>query len=413
MKDLNEQARAILRENDRGGYTVPTKGLYPYQWNWDSAFAALGFAEFDLARAWAEIETLMSGQWESGMVPHILFHRDDDGYFPGPDVWRGVGPIPSSGITQPPVGISFAVRLWRHDPGQGAEPLVRLWPQLLLWADWFMSWRCHEGAIFTTHPWESGRDNAPCWDSAMAAIDPAGVGEYTRRDTTHVDASMRPTKYDYDRYLWLVQRGARDGWDEAVMHQSPAFRVLDPTMHFTLLRAMRDLRAAADELGQSAGRLDTYIAQLDAGAERLRNPETGLYDSYDVLGDAWTGGLTNASFLCWYAGLDAPFMLEPLTEVLDAAPHGVPSLDPRDPRFDAKRYWRGPTWGMMNMMIGEGLAEQGHGVLAERVRGLTRDLIRDHGFMEYYDPTTGRPAGGGAFTWTAAVLLAWASKGES
>ena len=54
---------------------MPTKGLYPYQWNWDSAFAALGFAEFDLARAWAEIETLMSGQWESGMVPHILFHK--------------------------------------------------------------------------------------------------------------------------------------------------------------------------------------------------------------------------------------------------------------------------------------------------------------------------------------------------
>ena len=30
--------------NDRGGYTVPTEGLYPYQWNWDSAFVALGFA---------------------------------------------------------------------------------------------------------------------------------------------------------------------------------------------------------------------------------------------------------------------------------------------------------------------------------------------------------------------------------
>ena len=35
MTDLIEQARAILRGNDRGGYTVPTHRLYPFQWNWD------------------------------------------------------------------------------------------------------------------------------------------------------------------------------------------------------------------------------------------------------------------------------------------------------------------------------------------------------------------------------------------
>ena len=35
---MSEQAEAILRARDRGGYTAPTAGLYPYQWNWDSAF---------------------------------------------------------------------------------------------------------------------------------------------------------------------------------------------------------------------------------------------------------------------------------------------------------------------------------------------------------------------------------------
>jgi hypothetical protein len=43
-KKLDKQARKILRGNDRGGYTVPTSGLYPYQWNWDSGFAAWGFS---------------------------------------------------------------------------------------------------------------------------------------------------------------------------------------------------------------------------------------------------------------------------------------------------------------------------------------------------------------------------------
>ena len=72
MVNKHDDARAILRANDRGGYTVPTHGLYPYQWNWDSAFVGLGFAEFDMARAWDEIETLMTGQWDNGMIPHMI-----------------------------------------------------------------------------------------------------------------------------------------------------------------------------------------------------------------------------------------------------------------------------------------------------------------------------------------------------
>ncbi|WP_297580706.1 hypothetical protein [Roseibium sp.] len=74
--ELDQTAKSILTENDQGGYTIPTKGLYPYQWNWDSVFVALGFAEFDRDRAWREIEMLFEGQWRDGMVPHILFRKD-------------------------------------------------------------------------------------------------------------------------------------------------------------------------------------------------------------------------------------------------------------------------------------------------------------------------------------------------
>src|SRR5690606_21224937 len=76
----------VLKENDWGTYTVPTKGLYPFQWNWDSCFTAIGQAHFDESRAWTEIETLFEHQWPDGMVPHIIFHKHDDGYFPGAEV---------------------------------------------------------------------------------------------------------------------------------------------------------------------------------------------------------------------------------------------------------------------------------------------------------------------------------------
>ena len=104
-----------------------------------------------------------------------------------------------------------------------------------------MTWRLtNRNCIFISHPWEAGRDNSPDWDNAMRAINPVGVGEYTRRDTSHVDGSMRPTKEDYDRYLWLVQRGRKLKWDEELMSVNRPFEVADPTMTFILLRASQD-----------------------------------------------------------------------------------------------------------------------------------------------------------------------------
>ena len=84
---LDAEAREVLAHNDRGGYTVPNRRVYPFQWNWDSAFVALGFATFDEDRAWRELETLFKGQWADGMVPSIVFHAPSDDYYPGPPAW--------------------------------------------------------------------------------------------------------------------------------------------------------------------------------------------------------------------------------------------------------------------------------------------------------------------------------------
>ncbi|MEJ2035896.1 MAG: hypothetical protein P8X69_07415, partial [Maritimibacter sp.] len=73
------------------------------------------------------------------------------------------------------------------------------------------------------------------------------------------------------------------------------------------------------------------------------------------------------------------------------------------------RYWRGPIWGVINTLICLGLAEAGHIELAERIRRDTRKLIAEHGFYEYFNPVDGTPAGGDAFSWTAAIWLTWAS----
>ncbi len=405
------EARDIIRANDRGGYTVPTAGLYPYQWNWDSALAAIGFAEFDIDRAWVELETLFKGQWADGMVPHILFHQVDPGYFPGPGVWGGVGPLPSSGVTQPPVAATMARVVWEKDKATGQPRLRALWPKLKAWHDWFFAWRLDNGAVCVTHPWESGRDNAPDWDISMARIDPVDVGEYHRRDITHVDNDMRPTKYDYDRYIWLVQQGARLKWNQAALLEQNPFRVADPTMTFLLLRAHRDLLLMGEALGLDVSGMSAEIELLEQGAQTLWNEELQSFDSRDVKSGTWCGCISNASYLCWLAGLASERQADHLRRSLDAVTYGVASLDPSHPMFDGKRYWRGPSWTFMNYLIALGLEEHGH-PLADRLRQVSHDVILNHGFSEYFDPRSGEPAGGPLFTWTAAVWLAWCSRRE-
>jgi glycogen debranching enzyme len=97
-----------------------------------------------------------------------------------------------------------------------------------------------------------------------------------------------------------------------------------------------------------------------------------------------------------------------LQEVMDEVRFGVPSYDPRSDKFDAKRYWRGPVWGIMNMLISMGMEEMGMPE-GKALRESTTALISEHGFAEYFDPHDGSPAGGSSFTWTAAIWLGWAS----
>src|SRR5919108_254167 len=72
--DLNAAAAQVLRANDTGRYTLPSRTTYPHQWNWDSALIALGWAELDPARAWTELESLAGARDAQGMIPHIAFH---------------------------------------------------------------------------------------------------------------------------------------------------------------------------------------------------------------------------------------------------------------------------------------------------------------------------------------------------
>lgn len=418
---LDQAAQAILRANDRGGYTVPNGRVYPFQWNWDSAFVALGFDTFDRSRAWTELETLFLAQWDDGFLPHIVFWQDDPGYFPGPEVWAGGTDPRTSGITQPPVAATVLRRLWDSAKAAGDTENYRprleaLFDKALAWHRWFAAHRDPEkrGVVVAMHPWETGRDNSPEWDAPGEPIDVSEVGEYVRRDTGHLDAKMRPTKLEYDRYLALVQYGRGTGWNHAEIARSNPFRVADIGMSMILLRANRDLAALARELGRepAATELEALVARAEAGIGWLWNDEKRTWCSRDLITGRHSGFVTSASFLSFFAGLADPAkdaaMLAHFDRIAGRVRYMVPSLDPDDPGFQMIRYWRGPVWAVVNWMVGTGLAEQGHTRQGERVRGDTRAMMDQTGFFEAYSPIDGSGSGGDDFSWTAAIWLAWA-----
>lgn len=415
MMQRDEEARAILRANDRGGYSVPNGRVYPFQWNWDSAFVALGYATFDRDRAWREIETLFAAQWGDGFVPHIVFWQDDAGYFPGPDRWQAGQGVRTSGITQPPVAASIVRSLWQDDPTDRVR-LAALFPRLLGWHRWFWRHRDFEdrGVVVTMHPWETGRDNSPEWDVPGAAIDTAGVSPYVRRDIGHLDAAMRPTQIEYDRYVALVDFGRETGWDHARIAAENPFRVADVGMSMIFLRANRDLLALARALGEDAAadEIAGHLARAERGISWLWDEAANSWCSRDTITGRSSGFVTSASFLAFWAGVGDGVrdtaMLAHLERIGARVRYLMPSLDPDDAGFQMLRYWRGPVWAVVNYMIGRGLSEAGHAEAGERLRTDTAALIERAGFYEAFDPTDGAPTGGDTFSWTAAIWLAWA-----
>jgi hypothetical protein len=415
--DLDQKAIQILRENEWGDYTLPTKGLYPYQWNWDSMFVALGFSEIDLDRGWTEVESLFQGQWANGMAAHIVFRRDDPSYFPGPSIWQSKHSVPTSGCSQPPVAATVVRDLYEKDPVLGAERLAEIFPKLMSWHRWFHTMRVTSGgtAIAVTHPWESGRDNSPDWDVALARVDPTGIAPYQRKDTSHVDPTMRPTSFEYDRYLKLVEFGRDCGWDHTHITREGPFAVADPGITFILMRADRDLRYLAEVLKKHAAvrEIEKWLHHARPAARYLWNEEIGAYAARDLRTDERADGVSSVAFLSYYAGLtssrrDAKLQ-KTLDRILESAPFGIPSFDPSHAKFDAKRYWRGPSWAIINYLVARGLSEFGFERKADRIRQATRAAIQKSGFHEYFNPLTGEGYGGANFTWTAAIWLAWAS----
>jgi hypothetical protein len=432
---LRRGALAVLHTNDLGDWTRPAPRLYPHQWSWDSAFISIGLAHVDLDRALRELESLFVAQWSDGRLPHIVFNPRAHEYFPGPDWWASAASSPlaprqpaTSGLIQPPVHAMALLRMMHLARAQHAESLVArigaLYPRVLAWHRYLARFRDPQGTglIVIYHPWESGTDNSPRWDAALARIQVGDLPPYQRHDLKHVaDPSERPTQAEYDRYLWLVHLLKQAGYADQVIQREYPFQIGDVLMSAVLAAASRDLAEVGELLGRDRNELEelgSYVERFSRGVLAAWDEPLRLALDRDLRSAEPVRVQTCAGLAPLLLPRLEPELVEELVERVAgpgfAGAPGllcpvVPSTVPGSPGYHPRAYWRGPSWPVFNWLVWRGLRQHGQAQAADRLRSANLELLARPGadFAEYFEPYTGEPLGSLQQSWTAAVALDW------
>jgi hypothetical protein len=186
--ELLESAKKVLDGNWTGNFTIPSGTLYPHQWR----NIAIGNSYFDTDRSMKELEHLFDAQWKNGMIPHIVFNVKEKTYFPSPEYYditrspNAPNHVKTFGMTQPPVHALACLYIHHNskDKAKTKEFLARVYPNLLKFHRFLMTERDPKksGLVTIFHPWESGRDDSPIWDDALARVKITEMPKFERLD---------------------------------------------------------------------------------------------------------------------------------------------------------------------------------------------------------------------------------------
>ncbi len=381
--DLQSRARAVMDAHWQAeGFTVPSTAVYPHQWLWDSCFHAViwaGLGEPD--RALLELETLFAHQADDGFVPHMTYWRDPQrhaGFWGRPLV---------SGITQPPMyghALAELARRGHRPPGELVERARAGLHHLLDRPRLDLPPPVGE-LVPVVHPWETGCDNSPRWDSWC----PGGFA----LDRWYERKGDLVASIEYDRSTGSPRVNPAFAVCPAGFNALVAFNAAE------LLELVDDQRLAMfldrAKAGISALWDDDLGCAVDASLPWRESSEVRTVDAllellvHDHPGSRITSHL--------FAQLRHPGCF--------GGPCGPAGVHRQEAAFDPRAYWRGGAWPQLAYLFWFAARRLGRRAAA---RWFAAACIRGaylSGFAEYWDPDTGAPGGAVPQSWAALAAL--------
>jgi hypothetical protein len=431
VQALIVKAQSVLDDNDRGKYTVPSAGLYPHQVLWDSCFVAIGRCHYDVERAKSEVLSLLSAQWQNGMIPHIVFSNEKR-YWWDRRIWRSkINPNASSskassGISQPPMLVEAVVRIGRQlSKEKEIDWYKSVFPQLVKYHLWLYRERDpkSEGLVVQIHPWETGLDNSPpcmielrnkCWPKWFRILDKSYIDKlsnHLRFDSKYVPSSERASNSESLALYYLLRKIRHNKYDSKTILFDPAFAIQDVTYNSILIRANNLLSEISKTIHlKLPTELSNHFAKANKSLDSLWDNQDLQYYSRQLLSGKLIKEPSIGTFLPLYAGTISHEQATELVKLLENKAtfnlkFSIPTVPANSPWFSEYKYWQGPTWINTNWLIIDGLNRYGFHEQARTLAKATLEIVNKSGFYEYYDSLTGTPRGVNNFSWTAALII--------
>ncbi|PIR57639.1 MAG: hypothetical protein COU71_03050 [Parcubacteria group bacterium CG10_big_fil_rev_8_21_14_0_10_38_31] len=392
---LRVRSYELLKRNRRQAgelsYTVPSPTMYPYQWLWDSCFHAIVLTHFEPEEAKQEILSLLSRQFNNGMIPHMIYW-DDHAFESTRRLKIDWGKTGTSSITQPPM-IAYAI--WRIFQKDGDMLfLKKIYPNLFHFYKYLLNERDpHERHLIgILNPDESGEDNSPRFDTLLDL------------PPTHTE------EINYQKRMKLVEENKQCNFD-APFCMKNFFWVKDVPFNAIMVENLRCLSHIAEKLGHE------YDAQyFNTEAERIATSMRALMDGGGLYLSTYGEDYRKIKVKTWaiFAPLFAKLLSQDEARVLVdkylldpkffLANYSVPTVSRDEPSYNPEGFWRGPTWIASNWFIYKGLLQYGFTAEAQKIKDSSISLIEKSGFREQFNPETGEGLGAHDFTWGTLIV---------
>jgi hypothetical protein len=239
--------------------------------------------------------------------------------------------------------------------------------------------------ITLCHPWESGCDDSPRWDDALA-------GPWTV-------AGWRAAK---GRLLDTIERTPG-----GAPVDNPAFRV--GSVGFSALVAWNAL-----DLGAAVGDDDLVLAgrTLAEAVDARWHPELTTWVD-DGPTERGSGRVRTLDALLPLLVVDRPEAWAQLTDPLAfGAAFGPTGVHRAEPSFAPDSYWRGSSWPQLTYLCWRAARWAGAGPSAASFQNSLASAVLTSGFAEHWVPDSAAPLGAVPQSWSALACVVAAGEGS-